>query len=108
MSTDLQIFDFEDNAVRTLIGDNGEILFHGGDVCRCLGYLNPYTALERHVSEDDLLKREVIDRMGRSQETNFINESGLYSLIFGSTKEEAVRDLRLCFMSKNGHNACHC
>lgn len=91
MSTDLQIFDFEDNAVRTMFGETGEILFHGTDVCKCLGYVNTRQAIQHHLSDDDVYKLDVIDKMGRTQTANFINEAGLYSLIFGSTKAEAVR-----------------
>lgn len=91
MSSDLQIFDFEDNAVRTLIGDNGEILFHGADVCKCLGFQNPRQAMKTHLTDDDVQELDTVDSKGRKNSANFINESGLYSLIFGSTKEEAVR-----------------
>lgn len=64
---------------------DGDPWFCGKDVCDILGYSNPWKAMQDHVSEDDLTKCEVIDSKGRYQETNFINESGLYSLIFGST-----------------------
>ena len=59
--------------------------FCAKDVCDILGFGNPHQAIQTHVEKDDLQKLEVIDSKGRYQETNFINESGLYSLIFGST-----------------------
>ena len=55
--------------------------FCAKDVCDILGFGNPHQAIQTHVEKDDLQKLEVIDSKGRYQETNFINESGLYSLI---------------------------
>ncbi|MGF6904639.1 phage antirepressor KilAC domain-containing protein, partial [Paraburkholderia sp. GAS348] len=40
---------------------------------------------------DDVQKLDTIDSLGRTQHTNHVNESGLYALIFGSTKPEAKR-----------------
>jgi len=64
---------------------DGDPWFCGKDVCEILGYAKPRNAIATHVSEDDALKQGVIDNLGREQEMTFINESGLYSLIFGST-----------------------
>lgn len=84
-------FDFENNAIRVVVQEN-EPWFAANDVCDILGFANPHQAVETHVDkEDDLQKLEVIDSLGRKQATNFINESGLYTLIFGSTKPEARR-----------------
>ncbi len=52
---------------------------------------NPHQAIKSHVDEDDLQKLEAIDNLGRTQRANYINESGLYALILGSTKETAKR-----------------
>lgn len=85
METGLQVFENPKfGKVRFQMID-GDPWFCGKDVCDILGYSNPWKAMQDHVSEDDLTKCEVIDSKGRYQETNFINESGLYSLIFGST-----------------------
>jgi prophage antirepressor-like protein len=70
-------------------GDDGEPWFRASDVCGVLGFSNPWQALESHVDEDDLQKLEAIDSLGRTQQANFVNESGMYALIFGSTKPEA-------------------
>ncbi|MBF0116605.1 MAG: hypothetical protein HQM04_16375 [Magnetococcales bacterium] len=83
--------DFEEHAVRVALDEHGAPWFHAGDVCSVLGFVNQHDAVARHVDEDDLVKREVIDALGRQQQTNHINESGLYALIFGSTKPEAKR-----------------
>lgn len=85
METGLQIVENPQfGKVRVQMIEN-DPWFCGKDVCDILGYSNPWKAMQDHVSEDDLTKCEVIDSKGRYQETNFINESGLYSLIFGST-----------------------
>ncbi len=83
--------DFDEHAVRVTLDEYGAPWFHANDVCRILEYTNPHKALSDHVDEDDLTKREAIDSMGRTQQTNYVNESGLYALIFGSIKPEAKR-----------------
>lgn len=89
INTTPSIFTFAENHnVRTEMG-NGEPWFCANDVCEILKHSNPWKAISDHVDEDDLTKREVIDALGRSQEMNFINEAGVYALIFGSTLPEA-------------------
>ena len=63
---------------------DGEPWFVGKDVAEILGYKKARNAIAMHVDEDDALKQGVTDSFGRMQETTFINESGLYSLILGS------------------------
>lgn len=84
-------FDFEGRALRVVTDGDGAPWFHAGDVCAALELGNPWDAVARHVDPDDLGKHEVIDTLGRTQQVNFVNESGLYALIFGSTKEAAKR-----------------
>lgn len=80
----VQIFDNPQfGKIRTL-EVNGSPYFVGNDVARALGYDKPRNAIARYVDEDDALKRGVTDGLGRSQETTIINESGVYSLVFGS------------------------
>ena len=70
---------------------NGEPWFAGKDVAEALGYVKPLNAISAHVDEDDSLKQGLIDSMGRTQETIIINESGLYSLILGSSLDSAKK-----------------
>lgn len=78
---DLQIFKNKDlGSIRTLIIEN-EPWFVGKDVAEILGYAKPLNAITTHVDKDDSLKQGLIDNLGRTQQTIFINESGLYSLI---------------------------
>lgn len=80
---DLQIFNFDNQNVRTILIDN-EPYFVGKDVAEILGYKKPLNAIDMHVDEDDSLKQGLTDSIGRLQETIFINESGLYSLVLSS------------------------
>jgi len=84
-------FDFDGRAIRVVTDDSGEPWFSANEVCEVLGYSNPRDAVGRHVDVDDVGKRDTIDSMGRSQAVNHVNESGLYALIFGSTKPEAKK-----------------
>jgi len=85
----LTTFNFNGNDLHVELDEDNNPWFHANDVCSVLEYINPHKAIADHVDEDDLTKREVIDSLGRTQLANFINESGLYSLIFGSKKTEA-------------------
>lgn len=82
--SDLAVFSFhEAHDVRVII-ENGEPLFHANDLCAVLEYTNPRDALRRHVETYDVVKRDTIDRMGRTQSSNFVVEGGMWSLILGS------------------------
>jgi len=84
-------FSFEGKAITTQTDENGLDWFSANDVAAALGYANPSKSVRDHVDDDDLTKRRVIDNMGRNQVANFVNESGLYSLILRSNKPEAKR-----------------
>lgn len=78
--------------IRTVVV-NDDPYFVGKDVAVALGYAKPQNAIAKHVDEDDTLKWGIIDSMGRKQDTTIINESGLYSLIFGS-KLDSAKDFK--------------
>ena len=82
--TELQIFKNPDFGEIRTIEREGEPWFVGKDVAAALGYAKPLNALATHIDEDDSLKQGFTDNMGRMQETIFINESGLYSLVLSS------------------------
>jgi len=69
-----------------LIIENDE-WFGATEAAKALSFSNPYTAIPNHVDDDDLTDQEVIDSIGRKQVKKFINESGLYNLIFGAAKQ---------------------
>ena len=73
---------------------NGEPWLVGKDVAAALGYAKPLNAIATHINKDDSLKQGLIDGIGRMQETIFINESGIFSLIFSSKLPEAQKFTR--------------
>lgn len=79
---------FGDNKVTVQFVD-GITLFNGNEVCSILEYVNARDAIATHCDEDDVVKRDTIDALGRTQEANFITEFGLYDLILGSNMPEA-------------------
>lgn len=89
MKTELSLFNFNNQAIR-IMERSGEPWFVAADVCDALEIGNPTMALKRLDQEDlALITIEGITR-GNNQ-VNLINESGLYSLILTSRKEEAKR-----------------
>ena len=82
------------NIVRTF-GTPTQPLFSGKDVAKCLGYEDTTQAIRKNVDEED---RFVLSSIGGISQTGqpqghsvLINESGLFSLILRSRKEEAVK-----------------
>lgn len=68
---------------------DGEPWFVGKDVAVALGYLKPREALATNVDDEDKIMgasrvAPIPDSLGRVQYPTMINESGLYSLTFGS------------------------
>ena len=83
-------FNFENHELNTVVID-GQIWFPATALATALGFANPRQAIATHTDKDDVQKLDTIDSMGRTQKVNFVNESGMYALIFGSTKDEAKR-----------------
>lgn len=74
--------------LKVRVDNDGEPWFHANTICEALGHGNPRQALESHVEPDDVQKLDTLTAGGR-QLANFVNESGLYALIFGSKSQEA-------------------
>jgi prophage antirepressor-like protein len=86
---ELQIFKSEEfGQVRTTIINN-EPYFVGKDIAEVLGYSNTRDALATHVDEEDKNTVAISDGKRGNPNQVIINESGLYSLIFGSKLESA-------------------
>lgn len=84
----LQIFSKEEfGDIRTIVINN-DPYFVGKDIATSLGYKDTSDALKKHVHDDDKLTRRFADS-GQNRNMIIINESGLYSLIFGSKLESA-------------------
>lgn len=86
---DLSIFAFGDCMIRIAEKD-GEPYFLGNDVATALGYTNTRDAIAKHVDAEDKNTVAIRDGIGNPNKT-FINESGLYALIFGSKLENAKK-----------------
>ena len=89
MDSNLQLFDFEGNQVRTLEIEN-EPWFVGKDVAEILGYSDTNQAIRKRVDDEDKLTRR-FDGSGQKRNMTIINESGLYSLILSSKMPNAKK-----------------
>jgi prophage antirepressor-like protein len=79
-------FNFKNNTVRVVTGDNGEFWFLAKDVAEILGYSDT-EAMTRKLDAEEVQNRQIVGFGNRG--VNLINESGLYSAILTSQKPEA-------------------
>ena len=84
-----------DCKIGTFITNENEIYFRGKDIASYLQYADTTQAIKYNVDDDDKCKLEelwaveITPLTSNEKNTIYINESGLYSLILGSNKEEA-------------------
>ena len=83
-------FQFESHALRVQVDEVGQPWFNASDACAALDLGNPRQALDSHVDAEDVQKMDTLTPGGR-QRQNHVNETGLYALILGSTKDAAKR-----------------
>ena len=83
---------------------NNEPWFVGKDVVSVLGYAKPLNAVAMHVEIEDSLKQGLLDSNGKTQQTIFINESGLYALILSSKLPQAKEFKRWVASEVLGHS----
>lgn len=83
--SNVSVFNFNQNEVRTIVKEDGEIWFVLSDVCNVLEIGNVSMAASRLDAEEITLS--TIE--GSHRPTNLVNESGLYSLVLTSRKPEA-------------------
>ena len=76
------LFSYHSQKIRTVIID-GTPWFCAKDVCDALGYLRARDAISLHVFTEDAVKYRTLTK-GGNQLMTYINESGVYALIFGS------------------------
>ena len=87
----IQIFQNQEfGAIRTISNEQGEAMFCAKDVAEALGYKLARKAVQDHVDKGDVLKWNTPTTSG-NQLMTYINESGLYALIFSSKLESARR-----------------
>lgn len=87
MNNNLQLFKNELFGELPVIIIDGVEWFGATEAAKALSFTDPHKAINNHVDEDDSTVHPVIDSLGRTQNKKFINESGLYSLIFGAAKQ---------------------
>ena len=91
---EIQIFNNEEfGQIRTVTIDS-EPWFVGKDVALALGYSDTKSAIQDHVDTEDkriIQKGQIATLEIPNRGMTIINESGLYSLIFGSKLEGAKR-----------------
>ena len=83
MNNGIQIFKNEQFGEIRTAGTADEPMFCAADICRALGYTNGPKAIKDHCDEGDITKRYTPTTSGEQLMT-YINESGMYALIFGS------------------------
>lgn len=87
--SNLSVFNFNKNEVRTIVNDDGEIWFVASDVATVLGYRNA-PDMVRNLDNDEVSTTQIVrSRSGGNPNITIINESGLYSATLKSRKPEA-------------------
>jgi len=90
-NTNIQAFNFAEGiSVRSMLDKNNAPWFVAADVCNALGLTNTTKALLR-LDEDEQALITIQGKTNGNDQANIINESGLYSLILTSRKDEAKR-----------------
>ena len=84
----VQVLNFQQNSVRTVADNKGELWFLANDVCEILGYSNPRQAVQKNCKEKGVSNRYTLTR-GGEQSMTYINEPNLYRLIIKSRKPAA-------------------
>lgn len=94
---ELKIFEKKEfGSIRTVL-INDVPYFVGKDVASILGYKNTNDAISRHVDDEDKIMGSenttpyILDSMGRKQYPTYINESGVYALVFESEMPDAKK-----------------
>jgi prophage antirepressor-like protein len=79
-----------ENTIEQQVDEDGVTWFNGSQLTKNLGYKNSSQSLGDNVNEADISIRYT-SSSGQGRNVKFINESGLYSLILGSTLESAKK-----------------
>lgn len=87
---ELKVFNHPQFGTVRAVEIEGEPWLVGKDVADVLGYQNPSKAIIDHVDEGDKLNNKSLSSLGQRGGW-LINESGLYSLVFGSKLPEAKK-----------------
>ena len=94
---DLKVFSSSEFGELGVMLIDGKKYFPAHQCAKILGYSNPRDAVRRHCNVDGVVKHDVIDNLGRTQEMKFINEGNLYRLIVNSKLPAAEKFERWVF-----------
>ena len=86
---ELQVFQNSQFGNLEILTIEGKEWFPAIQVAEILGYSNPRDAVERHTKKRGVVKHDVIDKLGRKQNKQFIDEGNLYRLITRSKLPQA-------------------
>lgn len=93
-NTSIEVFNFENQNVRTLVDEHGDAWFVAKDVCDILGLSNVSVAL-RALDDDEVSQVDPKDFLGSknrsNQPINIISEPGFFSLVNRSSKPDAKK-----------------
>ena len=87
MNKKLTLFEYQDKPVKIKL-INEEVWWVLTDICKVLELTNPRKVAST-LDPDDVTSSYGVDSLGRKNKMNFVNESGLYQVIFQSRKPEA-------------------
>lgn len=89
MTSAIQLFNYEQRPVRTVVID-GKIWFVAKDVCDILEYSNSRDVLANHLDDDEVSNVAIYDG-SQNRNMNVINQSGLFCLILRSNQPQAKK-----------------
>lgn len=88
--TPFRVFQYlNDHNVRVVRGADGEPWFVLADLCAVLGVTNVAQVAQR-LDEGCVCSTYVTDSLGRQRDTTIVSEPGMYEVVLGSRKAEAV------------------
>jgi anti-repressor protein len=86
MMSNIQVFNHPMFGELPVMIVEGVEWFGATEAASALSFSKPHDAIKNHVEEEDSAVHVVLTNGGK-QNKKFINESGLYSLIFGAAKQ---------------------
>lgn len=87
MKTEIVPFVYEDHEMRVVCDEDGNPWFVAKEVCEILGLVDVSMTIDKLDPDEKLIQKLFVS--GQDREVWTVSESGLYTLIFRSNKEEA-------------------
>lgn len=84
----VRTFCFVAHQLRVITDDKNNPWFNGNDLCRILGYLKPSQQFRKLLDSEDCVRGDVLAKEV-SHHAHYLNEAGLYALIFASGQPAA-------------------